>query len=354
MKEESCERRYFAASNSGTGFVNYFPRIFGDGACRRLFVVKGGPGTGKSSFMKRIADAAKKNGYEVTCYLCSSDPASWDGLVIHGLSVGFVDGTAPHVWEPTSIGAFEQLVDLGAFWDADVLAVNRKEIERLATGKRSCYGRAYRYLEAIRAVRMAWETEVMPAIDEEKLSRAAERLLLRYAPPPAARFRETVGLCDSFGMTGRVRLDTYRKMASTYFPIEDFGDAAHLLLARLYALCREKGISVRVSYHPVLPHRIDALELLDNGVAFGIGDGEEEDTIRMRRFVRRDSYGDLRASLREGNAVCRQLTEMAEAALLAVRDYHFRLEEIFGTAMDFSAKERFEKSFSEKLFSPRR
>ena len=28
-------------------------------------------------------------------------------------------------------------------------------------------------------------------------------------------------------------------------------------------LCREKGISVRVSYHPVLPHRIDALELLD-------------------------------------------------------------------------------------------
>ena len=56
MKEDSWERRYFAASNSGTGFVNYFPRIFGGGACRRLFVVKGGPGTGKSSFMKRMGE----------------------------------------------------------------------------------------------------------------------------------------------------------------------------------------------------------------------------------------------------------------------------------------------------------
>ena len=351
MKEGSCERRYFAASNSGEGFVNYFPRIFGDGACRRLFVVKGGPGTGKSSFMKRIAEEAEKRDYEVTCYLCSSDPASVDGLMIHGLSVGFVDGTAPHVWEPTSIGAFEQLVDLGAFWNENMLAENRKEIDVLCAGKRSCYSRAYRYLEAIRAVRMAWENEVMPAVDEEKLARAAERLLLRYAPPPALHARETVGLCDSIGMAGRVRFDTYRKMASTYFSIEDFGDTAHLLLARLYALCKERGISVRVSYHPILPHRIDALALLDNGVTFGAGDGEEEDAIRMRRFVRREAYGDIRASLREGSAVCRRLTEMAEAALLEVRDYHFRLEEIFGAAMDFSAKERFEKSFVEGLFS---
>ena len=354
MKEDSFERRYFAASNSGVGFMNYFPRIFGGGACSRLFVVKGGPGTGKSSFMRKIGEAAEREGYTVTYYLCSSDPASLDGLMIEELSAGIIDGTAPHAWEPASIGAFEQLVDLGGFWDGGKLMAKRKEIDALAAEKRACYSRAYGYLGAIRAVKMAWEAAVMPALDEEKLFCAAERILLRYAPPPSLRFRETVGLCDSIGMTGRVRFDTYRRMASTYFPIEDLGDTAHLFLARLYALCKERGISVRVSYHPILPHRIDALELIDNGVTFGMGEGEEEDVIRMRRFVMRDVYSDLRPSYREGKAVCQRLTEMASASLLSVREYHFRLESIFGAAMDFSEKERFEEAFIERLFSSRK
>lgn len=355
MKEDSWERRYFAASNSGTGFVNYFPRIFGGGACRRLFVVKGGPGTGKSSFMKRMGEMAKENGYDVTYYLCSSDPSSLDGLLIDGLSVGLVDGTAPHTWEPMSIGAFEQLVDLGAFWNGDALLKRRQEIDALAAEKRASYGRVYRYLEAIRAVKMAWESEAKSVLDAEKLSRVAERILLRYAPPPSKQYRETVGLYDSIGMAGRARLDIYRQAASSYFPIEDLGDTAHLLLSRLYDLCRARGISVRISYHPILPHRIDGLELLDNGVVFAVCDEEaNEDAIRMRRFVRSESYRALRTSYREGNAACRRLTAMAEKEFLSVRSCHFRLEEIFGETMDFSAKERFERSFAEKLFSMER
>lgn len=351
MKEDSFKRRYFAASNSSGGFVNYFPRIFGEGRCRRLFVIKGGPGTGKSSFMRRMGTLAEQMGYDVTYYLCSSDPASLDGILIDGLSVGFVDGTAPHVWEPASVGAFEEIVNLGAFWDGDALAKKRDEIEALNQRKRNGYRRAYRYLAAYGELLLAAEAAVLPLVDRNKLSRAAERIFRRYAPPPSARPEETVGICDSVGMTGRVRLDTYERLATLHCPIRDFGGTAHLFLEELYSLCRKEGVSTRVSYDPILPQRIEALAFVENGVTFSLCERDEDDrTVNMRRFVDVEGYRAIRGGLRECNALGERLLTLANGAFSEVREYHFLLETIFGNTMDFAEKERFQERFANSLF----
>ena len=121
-------KKYFASANSSEGFVNYFPAIFGGG--RRLYVVLGGPGTGKSRFLREVV----ARGREVEEYYCSSDADSLDGVMIDGW-LGLVDGTAPHVWRTSSVGAFEQIVNLGEFWDARLLASARSEIEVLSEKK---------------------------------------------------------------------------------------------------------------------------------------------------------------------------------------------------------------------------
>ena len=56
------EKRYFAASNSSQGFMNYYKDVFITKMCKRLFVIKGGPGTGKSRFMRDISACAEKTG----------------------------------------------------------------------------------------------------------------------------------------------------------------------------------------------------------------------------------------------------------------------------------------------------
>ena len=45
-------KEFFAASNSSTGFVSYFDVIFNPKSYEKIFILKGGPGTGKSHFMK--------------------------------------------------------------------------------------------------------------------------------------------------------------------------------------------------------------------------------------------------------------------------------------------------------------
>ena len=97
---------WFAAANSEHGFENHFPALFSAGAgADALYIVKGGPGTGKSGLMRRVARRAGEAGWQVVFLLCSSDPASLDGLLLtapDGRTVGMLDGTAPHAGADTA------------------------------------------------------------------------------------------------------------------------------------------------------------------------------------------------------------------------------------------------------------
>ena len=94
--------RYFLGGNTGAGFYSLYDGFTDSEAGDFLWIIKGGPGCGKSSFMKRIARSAEGAGMTVERVLCSGDPESLDGIYIREARCAYVDGTAPHVQELTS------------------------------------------------------------------------------------------------------------------------------------------------------------------------------------------------------------------------------------------------------------
>ena len=124
-------KKFFAAANTEKGFRSLFDEIFTPEKFRRIYILKGGPGTGKSTLMRNLGAVAEGEGYDVEYICCSSDPDSLDGLFIPAISTGFVDGTAPHVWHPRAVGTFEQWINLGAFWNEKMLSDRREQIEKL-------------------------------------------------------------------------------------------------------------------------------------------------------------------------------------------------------------------------------
>ena len=132
---------YFACANSSRGFCNYFESNLQ--GLERLYILKGGPGTGKSTLMKEIGADFYDLGYDIEFIYCSSDPSSLDGVLIPALKVGIVDGTAPHVIEPTAPGAIEQYVNLGIAWDKEKLSPYKDEILSLKHEISACYERLY-------------------------------------------------------------------------------------------------------------------------------------------------------------------------------------------------------------------
>ena len=135
---------FFAGVNTENGFKGYLEEYFWD--ADRLYIIKGTPGSGKSTLMKRLASDCEKKGFLVWRILCSSDPASLDGIYLPEKRTGIADGTSPHVLEPKYPLAKEILFDTGRFIDAKKL--DKEGIISLSCHKAECYKKGYGYIKA--------------------------------------------------------------------------------------------------------------------------------------------------------------------------------------------------------------
>ncbi|MBE7016376.1 MAG: hypothetical protein E7417_06145 [Ruminococcaceae bacterium] len=92
----------FFGASTPDGSVNYIEGLTED--IKNRYYIKGRPGTGKSTFLKKLAFAAEKNGYDTEVYYCSFDRKSLDMVIIRDLSVAVFDSTAPHEVFPSRSG----------------------------------------------------------------------------------------------------------------------------------------------------------------------------------------------------------------------------------------------------------
>lgn len=85
---------YFLGEATPSGFQTSFGSLMKqDGFF--TYILKGGPGTGKSSLMKRLGAFFEAAGRAVEYYHCASDPDSLDAVVIPDAKAAVVDGTSP-------------------------------------------------------------------------------------------------------------------------------------------------------------------------------------------------------------------------------------------------------------------
>ena len=107
---------FFLGANSGEGFYSLYDQLL-SGRFDDLMILKGGPGCGKSTFMRRMGAAVERTGERVAYIHCSGDPDSLDGAVFLDRRAAIVDGTSPHVLEPTYAVACERRTALHAQMD---------------------------------------------------------------------------------------------------------------------------------------------------------------------------------------------------------------------------------------------
>lgn len=142
------EKHIFAGNNTAAGFYSCFNYLFNPEELDRIYILKGGPGVGKSSFMKKFAAKMLEKNQPVEYIHCSSDNNSLDGIIIPGLKTAFVDGTAPHTIDPKIPGAVDEIVNLGSFLDNLQLEKHKHQIMQINQTKARLYKSAYRYLQA--------------------------------------------------------------------------------------------------------------------------------------------------------------------------------------------------------------
>lgn len=78
---------------------------------KRLFI-KGYPGTGKSSMMKRLANEAQSRGFDVQLVWCGLDSNSIDMVILPELKFCIFDSTEPHVYFPDENRPGDEIFDI--------------------------------------------------------------------------------------------------------------------------------------------------------------------------------------------------------------------------------------------------
>ncbi|MBE6596128.1 MAG: hypothetical protein E7641_00515 [Ruminococcaceae bacterium] len=343
----------FAASNSAEGFKSYYEQIFKREELTRFYIIKGGPGTGKSSFMRAVARAFSEKGYSVEYYNCSSDPDSVDAIVIED-RIAMVDGTSPHSCDVQIAGARDEIINLGEFWNSEALASEIERIEQLTALKKDTYDKGYKYLSACGRLLDINLSLILPALREDKMLGVISRIL--QSIPKGDGYRVIPAVTDSVGMKGRVKFDTLEKCAEKLYSVVDAYSTAHLFIAAVITEAKRKDIPVRISYDPIDPSRADGVFLIGYGIAFTVCEGDEAESclgvrINMKRFIDRERLEPVKREYRANMRLYEALLTSACDAFSEAGEYHFELEKIYSSAMDYKAKESFQRSFTEKLLN---
>ncbi len=145
-------RHYFPGNNTPEGFFSYYEYILGQREAKKIICIKGGPGTGKSTFLKRVGSKLSENGENMDFLHCSADEHSLDGIVLTDKKIAFIDGTSPHMIDPITPGAVDSIINFGEFWNERRIAENKEDI---LSGNEECsrwYRLAYNYLAAAKCV----------------------------------------------------------------------------------------------------------------------------------------------------------------------------------------------------------
>lgn len=120
------EHHRFSGAMTPQGNISFYELLIEN--IKNRYVVKGRPGTGKSTMTRKIAKASLEAGYDVEYYHCAFDPDSIDMIIIPELSFVILDGTAPHVFDP---GEGDNLVDMFECIDTNIVHENEDPIKSI-------------------------------------------------------------------------------------------------------------------------------------------------------------------------------------------------------------------------------
>ena len=331
---------YFLGANSAAGFYSLYDHLIDRETAQGLYILKGGAGCGKSSFMRRVASHAQAAGYRVEYILCSGDPDSLDAVILPELKVALVDGTAPHVIEPKYPGVVERYVNLGKYYDSAGLQEVRAAVMEQTKEYQKHYKRCYRCLSAAAELNSD-NRELLTHEARARLLKRAKGIIARELKGNGGGGDVTQRFLSAVSCAGRITLwGTVEAQCKRVYVLEDTFGLSNVMLEAILAAATARDFHVTACPDPVTPERLLHLLIPELDLAFVTSTPEQPYTGRTYRRLRLDAmaketYHKFRSRVRFARKVSNALQEEAMAALEQAKARHDSLEALYNPYVDF-------------------
>ena len=318
-------RTLFPGAMGPDGFISCFDHLIDDSVLKRKLILKGGPGVGKSTFMRRVHAALCANGEASTLYFCSGDPDSLDGVSVPHAGLLILDGTAPHIVDPEIPGARDSIINLGECLDEPAMRPRLPHI-------RACMAAAATLARDNAATLHA-------ATDEARLCAMTQALvqavLAREAPKEVAPGVRPV-ITDAITPKGEISLISENAQPRVIRLMFHWGMDGTAVLRRLSAAVQAAGYSVEEHLCPIVPGRL--LHLTIPALATLVTTGEQlaaEQSFDFAACIPQGALLRYECALEQGRAGIRLHLHRASAALAQAKQLHDELESFYVPNMDF-------------------
>lgn len=341
---------FFLAANSADGFYSEFGTNYNSDWT--AYIIKGGPGTGKSSLMRSFAEKAAASGFLTILCPCSSDPESLDSVILPKQKTIILDGTAPHIVEPQNPGLCEQIINTGDFWDINLLRENSEHIKTINAENKSYHKKATLYIAAAGQLKRYNFSHALSATDIDMCFNFGNKIARKYIRVRGKDSQEWRRFLSGITPKGYIfYADTLNLLAEKRIVIRDeFGAAASVILSAIrdYALSRHHEI-ITVK-NPILPNDIiDAVIIPDLSLAFIREEYEKIDTnsykINALRFYNKNVLNTAKEKIKFNKKAYNSILKSATDNLHNAKSAHDRLEKYYASAMDFNALNCFTEKF---------
>lgn len=332
-------RHFFPGGNTSLGFYSRFAHILPQNQVCRKIILKGGPGVGKSTLMRRVAEHLHAQNQAVEMFHCSSDPDSLDGIAAPSLGFALIDGTAPHMMDPAVPGAEDGILNLGECLDEEMLSKSRRPIRDAMEEIARCFLRVYDYLGAAAPLLYGSTREWREKIAPGAVDALARSLAEKWLPNGGGEATERQLFAEAYTPRGYLSfLPTllHEKVVCLSLP---WGLSANSLLAKLRDMALSRGHKVLSLYNPLLPGELNHINLPNLSLSIVTGPVDQPtETVNLQEALSLHQ-GLSREQVFNRNAH-ELLLQRAVESLREAKAHHDELEKFYTAAMDFTKWER--------------
>ncbi len=341
--------KYFAGGNTAYGFYSLFEHVLSDKK-GKLIILKGGPGTGKSSLMRNLGKRLEEKGSDVEYFYCSSDSTSLDGVASPSLKFAVIDGTPPHAEDPKLPGVYDTIINLGEFWDEKKLSAHRSELVSINNLIKESFAAAYYYLAEANQVLSHLKVHTASVSNTGSNNKVVLSLLERILDDEPRRNagRERHLFAGAISPEGLV--NHYESILSpcreVYLLKGSLGSGISEYLESIYRILSLKGLDLEIYHCALDPKKIDALVIPEKRMAITKMTDHQPFSLSPSQRVYKESLGvgDL---LPQNNGWKKELLEDYQkrfsvllhkgiGCIKRAKELQLKREPYYSEAMDFS------------------
>ena len=346
MKNNAISPEFFLGANTPAGFFSIFNNLYSPQDGWFCHILKGGPGTGKSTLMKKVAE--KQSDCEII--RCSSDPKSLDAVILKKSKTCIVDGTAPHVMDPIYPGVSDEIINLGEYWNKKQLKKSKKDIIKFCQENSRFHKTSRKYLATFGVAFESTARIIEENINYEKLDSFCEKFSKKILKKlPKLKGSEKLRFVTSITPDGYILLQkAISSLCEKLIVIDDnFSVLGSYILKYLRKCALEKNYNIISCPCPFSPkEHLEAIFITDLKIGIIVKNQNtsqnylneitlKPEKIYTKKFLNKERISKIKNILAFNGKICKEFLKESIANLSNARKVHDKIEALYSKNMNY-------------------